>query len=186
MRVSDESPVFYQTRFLLFAIRSNCDRRFSGETGKRGGIQQVEHGSGHCKQRPEDLRDYSVIIIIKCSVLEQYPVTDLQELLTKLSGGKKFTKIDLSQADQCNWGLRQKAECTPQLTVIQNYIKRIETFHLQSLSFKAPLKTSLKTFRAACATLMTSWFLGKLIKRNPPGQRSPCVSDYKLTLCEGA
>jgi len=35
MRVSDESPVFYQTAIF---IRAKCDRRFSGETGKRGDI----------------------------------------------------------------------------------------------------------------------------------------------------
>lgn len=47
MRVSDESPVFYQTAIFIWA---KCNRRFSGETGKRGDIQQVEHGSGHWKQ----------------------------------------------------------------------------------------------------------------------------------------
>ena len=47
-----------------------------------------------------DLRicgDYSVTIN-KFSDLEQYPVPTLEELLNNLSGRKRFTKIDLSQA----------------------------------------------------------------------------------------
>ena len=43
-------------------------------------------------------RDYSVTLM-NFSVLEQYPVPTLEELLTKLSAvGKKFTKFDISQA----------------------------------------------------------------------------------------
>ena len=41
--------------------------------------------------------DYSVTIN-KFSILEQYLVLTLEDLLTELSGGKIFTKIDLSQA----------------------------------------------------------------------------------------
>ena len=47
-----------------------------------------------------DLRicgDYSVTMN-KFSEMEQYPIPCLEELLSKLSGGKRFTKIDLSQA----------------------------------------------------------------------------------------
>ena len=31
---------------------------------------------------------------------------------------------------------------------------------------------------------MTSWYQVKLIKRNPSGQPSSCISDYKLTPCK--
>ena len=37
--------------------------------------------------------DYSVTIN-KFSVMEQYPIPSLEELLSKLSGGTRFTKID--------------------------------------------------------------------------------------------
>ena len=33
----------------------------------------------------------------QCSVMEPYPIPSLEELLSKLSGGTRFTKIDLSQ-----------------------------------------------------------------------------------------
>ena len=36
--------------------------------------------------------------INKFSVMEQYPIPSLEELLSKLSGRTRFTKIDLSQA----------------------------------------------------------------------------------------
>ena len=52
-----------------------------------------------------DLRicgDYSVTIN-KFSVMEQYPIPSLEELLSKLSGGTRFTKIDLSQAYHQRW-----------------------------------------------------------------------------------
>ena len=68
-------------------------------------IEKVEHSEWASSTVPivkanGDLRicgDYSVTIN-KFSVLEQYPIPTLEELLSTLSGGKKFTKIDLSQA----------------------------------------------------------------------------------------
>ena len=68
-------------------------------------IEKVEHSQWATPTVPivkpnGDLRiwdDYSVTIN-KFSVLEQYPVPTLEELLSKLSGGKRFIMIDLSQA----------------------------------------------------------------------------------------
>ena len=68
-------------------------------------MEKVEHSEWASPTVPvikpnDDLRicgDYSVTIN-KFSDLEQYPVPTLEELLNNLSGGNRFTKIDLSQA----------------------------------------------------------------------------------------
>ena len=41
--------------------------------------------------------DYKVMIN-KVSRLEQYPIPRIEDLYTKLSGGKKYTKLDMSNA----------------------------------------------------------------------------------------
>ena len=68
-------------------------------------IEKVQHSEWASPTVPiikpnGDLRicgDYSVTMN-KFSEMEQYPIPCLEELLSKLSGGKRFTKIDLSQA----------------------------------------------------------------------------------------
>ena len=87
-------------------------------------IEKVEHSQWATPTVPivksnGDLRiwdDFSVTIN-KFSVLEQYPVPTLEELLSKLSGGKIFTLIDLSQAYH-QLERTQKSESTLQLTLI--------------------------------------------------------------------
>ena len=69
-----------------------------------------------------DLRicgDHSVTIN-KFSVMEQYPIPSLKELLSKLSGGTRFTKLDLSQAyHQLELTPEsRKYKCTPPSTLI--------------------------------------------------------------------
>lgn len=39
------------------------------------------------------------VTINPVTVVEKYPVPKIDELLTKLSGGKRFTKLDLRDAD---------------------------------------------------------------------------------------
>ena len=104
LRVSDESPVFTKARVVPFAIRSKYEKALEKLVAEDI-IEKVEHSEWASPTVPivkanGDLRicgDYSVTIN-KFSVLEQYPIPTLEELLSTLSGGKKFTKIDLSQA----------------------------------------------------------------------------------------
>ena len=68
-------------------------------------IDKVEHSEWVSPKVPivkpnGDLRicgDYS-LTLNRFSVMEQYPTASLEELLSQLSGEKRFTKIDLSQA----------------------------------------------------------------------------------------
>lgn len=68
-------------------------------------IEKVEHSAWASPTVPvikpnRDMRicgDYSVTIN-RYATLEQYPVPTFDELPSKLLGGKKYTKLDLSQA----------------------------------------------------------------------------------------
>ena len=87
-----------------FAIRSKYEEALEKLVAEDI-IKKVEHSEWASPTVPifkpnDDLRicgDYSVTIN-KFSVMEQYPIPGLEKLLSKLSGGTRFTKIDLSQA----------------------------------------------------------------------------------------
>ena len=104
LRVKEVNPVFTKPRVVPFAIRSRYEKALEKLVADDI-IEKVEHSEWASPTVPivkpsGDLRicgDYSVTIN-KFSVFEQYPVPTLEELLSKLSGGKRFTKIDLSQA----------------------------------------------------------------------------------------
>ena len=103
LRVKDENPVFTKPRVVPFSIRSKYEEALE-KLVEEDIIEKVEHSEWASPTVPVikpngDLRicgDYSVTIN-KFSVLEQYPVPTLEELLSKLPGGKKFTKIYFSQ-----------------------------------------------------------------------------------------
>ena len=100
LRVKDEKPVFIEPRVVPFTIHSKYEEALE-KLVEEDIIEKVEHSEWASPTVPVikpngDLRicgDYSVTIN-KFSVLEQYPVPTLEELLSKLPGGKKFTKID--------------------------------------------------------------------------------------------
>ena len=104
LRVREENPAFTKPRVVPFAIRPKYKDALQKLVAEDI-IKKVEHSEWASPTAPivkanGDLRifgDY-FITVNKFSVLEQYPVPTLEELLSKLSGGKKFTKMDLSQA----------------------------------------------------------------------------------------
>ena len=104
LRVKEANPVFIKPRVVPFAIRSKYEEALEKLVAEDI-IEKVEHSEWASPTVPivkpnGDLRicgDYSVTIN-KFSVMEQYPIPGLEELLSKLSGGTRFTKIDLSQA----------------------------------------------------------------------------------------
>ena len=104
LRVKEANPVFIKPRVVPFAIRSKYEEALEKLVAEDI-IEKVEHSEWASPTVPivkpnGDLRicgDYSVTIN-KFSVMEQYPIPSLEELLSKLSGGTRFTKIDLSQA----------------------------------------------------------------------------------------
>ena len=89
--------MFIKARVVPFAIRS----KYEGPLEKMIGddtIEKVEDSDWASLTFPivkanGDLRicgDYSVTIKKKFSLLEQYPIPTLEELLSSLSGGKKI------------------------------------------------------------------------------------------------
>ena len=104
LRVKEANPVFIKPRVVPFAIRSKYEEALEKLVAEDI-IEKVEHSEWASPTVPivkpnVDLRicgDYSVTIN-KFSVMEQYPIPSLEELLSKLSGGTRFTKIDLSEA----------------------------------------------------------------------------------------
>ena len=103
LRVKDEKPVFIEPRVVPFTIHSKYEEALE-KLVEEDIIEKVEHSEWASPTVPVikpngDLRicgDYSATIN-KFSLLEQYPVPTLEELLSKLQGGKKFTNIDFSQ-----------------------------------------------------------------------------------------
>ncbi|XP_048586216.1 uncharacterized protein K02A2.6-like [Nematostella vectensis] len=104
LQVDDSNPVFVKPRTVPFAVRDKYEQSLE-KLEAEDIIERVEHSDWASPTVPVvkpsgDLRicgDYSVTIN-KHSTLEQYPVPSLEELLGKLAGGKKYTKLDLSQA----------------------------------------------------------------------------------------
>ncbi|XP_015780595.1 PREDICTED: uncharacterized protein K02A2.6-like [Acropora digitifera] len=104
LRVKEANPVFIKPRVVPFAIRSKYEEALEKLVAEDI-IEKVEHSEWASPTVPivkpnGDLRicgDYSVTIN-KFSVMEQYPIPSLEELLSNLSGGTRFTKIGLSQA----------------------------------------------------------------------------------------
>lgn len=104
LKVKDENPVFVKPRVVPFAVRDQYEAALD-KLEREDIIEKVEHSEWASPTVPvmkpdggmRICGDYSVTIN-KYATLEQYPVPSLEELLSNLSGGKKFTKLDLSQA----------------------------------------------------------------------------------------
>ena len=126
LRVKEANPVFIKPREVPFAIRSQYEEALEKLVAEDI-IEKVEHSEWASPTVPivkpnGDLRicgDYSVTIN-KFSVMEQYPIPSLEELVSKLSGGKHFT-ILIYLRRTINSSLHPKVGSTPQLTLIRVY-----------------------------------------------------------------
>ena len=104
LRVNEECPVFMKARTVPFAIRKQYEQALD-KLEEDGIIERVDYSEWASPVVPivkpdGSLRlcgDYSCTIN-KFSTLEPYPVPTLEDLMGKLQGGKKFTKLDLSKA----------------------------------------------------------------------------------------
>jgi transposase InsO family protein len=97
-------PVFCKARPVPFAIKKKIEDELTRLEGA-GIIQKVTHSDWAAPLVPVvkpsgKLRlcgDFKVTIN-KFAVLDRYPLPRIDELFTNLAGGKKFSKLDLSQA----------------------------------------------------------------------------------------
>ena len=104
LRVKDDNCVFVDPRVVPFAIQKKYEEALEKLVAEDT-IEKVDHSERASPTVPvikpngdmRICRDYSVTIN-QHSNLEQYPVPTLEDLLSKLSGGQKYTKLYLSQA----------------------------------------------------------------------------------------
>ena len=157
LRVKEANSVFIKPRIVPFAIRSKYEEALEKLVAEDI-IEKVEHSEWASPTVPivkpnSDLRicgDHSVTIN-KFSVIEQYPIPSLEELLSKLSGGTRFTKLDLSQA-------YHQLELTPESR------KYKCSPPSRSIPIQAPNVRSYKAFQVVVFVLTTYWYLGKQMK----------------------
>lgn len=100
----NSKPIFFKARPIAFALRDKIDKEID-RLVELGVLVPVEHSDYASPIVPVLKRngtvrlcaDYSVSIN-KQLVVEQYPLPTANELFSKLHGGQKFTKLDLSMA----------------------------------------------------------------------------------------
>ena len=104
LRVDDSDPIFHKARPVPFSITEKYEEALE-KLEAEGVIRKVEHSKWASPTVPvlksdgsiRICADYSRSINAK-SDLEHYLLPTIEEMLAKLSGGDKFTKLDLSQA----------------------------------------------------------------------------------------
>nr|XP_034838819.1 uncharacterized protein K02A2.6-like [Maniola hyperantus] len=100
----DSKPVFFKARPLAFALRDKVNKEID-RLLELGVLEPVEHSEYASPIVPVLKRNGSVrlcadysVSINKQLVIEKYPLPTVSELFSKLHGGQKFTKLDLSMA----------------------------------------------------------------------------------------
>ncbi len=100
------TPRFYKPRSVPYALRQKIETELDRMLGE-GIIEPVKYSEWACPIVPVLKPDSSVRIcgdfkltVNRVSKLEQYPIPTLEDLCTKLSGGQKFSKLDMSHAYQ--------------------------------------------------------------------------------------
>ena len=104
LRVDDAHPVFLKPRKVPFAITEKYDEALD-QLERDGILEKVEYSQWATPTVPVKKPDGSIRICADYSrtlnahsPLESYPLPTIAEIRAKLSGGTKFTKIDLKQA----------------------------------------------------------------------------------------
>ncbi|XP_046373937.2 uncharacterized protein K02A2.6-like [Haliotis rufescens] len=102
----DATPKFFKPRSVPYALRQKIEVELDRLLSE-GIIEPIKHSEWACPIVPVIKPDSSVRIcgdfkltVNQFSKLEQYPIPTLEDLCTKLSGGVKFTKLDMSHAYQ--------------------------------------------------------------------------------------
>ena len=161
LRIRNENPVFTKPRVVRFAIQSKYEDALEKLVAEDI-MEKVEHSEWASPTVPivkanGDLTicgDYSTTIN-KFSVVDKYPVPTLEELLSKFSGWKKFTKIDLCQVYhqlELNPESRKYSTINTHLGLYQ--YKRL-TFGVSSAVsiFQRTIENVLKNFPGCCVRI---------------------------------
>ena len=99
-------PRFYKSRTLPFALREKVDKQLKKEIDM-GVLEPVSHAEWAAPIVPVLKSDGSVRICgnfkmtaNKAVRVDKYPLPRIEEIFSRLSSGKVFSKLDLSQAYQ--------------------------------------------------------------------------------------
>ncbi|XP_039757370.1 uncharacterized protein K02A2.6-like [Pararge aegeria] len=116
-------PVFMRARPLAFALREPVERALDQLT-RDGILTPVDRSDWATPIVPVVKKDGNIRIcadykltLNKNIVVDRYPLPRVEDLLVRLHGGKRFTKIDLSQA-YCQFELDERSK---QYTVINTH-----------------------------------------------------------------
>lgn len=105
---ADAKPVFSKARSVPYAYRSKVEKELERLT-ELGIIEPIESSDWAapivCVAKKDAKNSIRICGDFKCTVnrvskLDRYPIPKIEDLFTKLAGGKKFTKLDMSQAYQ--------------------------------------------------------------------------------------
>ena len=98
--------VFHRARSVLFALRVKVEKDLE-RLQTEGIIEPVQYSDWAAPIVPVIKSDGSVricgdykVTVNKAAKVDKYPIPRIDDLFTSLSGGKKFTKLDLSHAYQ--------------------------------------------------------------------------------------
>lgn len=136
LQLTDQEPVYVRARPVPLALRARVERELE-RLEAEGTIYRVEHSDYGTPIVPVikangDIRicgDYKVTINRKLK-REFYPLPRIEELFATLSGGKEFTKIDLTHAYQQTMLTEDSQPCTAITTHIGTFVYRRTPFGL--------------------------------------------------------
>jgi hypothetical protein len=99
-------PIFYKARTVPLALRQKVERELE-RLEKQGVIEPVQFSDWAAPIVPVEKRDGNIRIcgdykltVNRAAQTEVYPIPIIQEIFASLSGGKTFSKLDLSHAYQ--------------------------------------------------------------------------------------
>ena len=99
-------PVFYRARSIPFALRAKVEKELY-RLHAEGIMQPTQFSDWAAPIVPVIKGDGNVricgdykVTINKAAKIDKYPIPRIDDLFASLSGGKKFTKLDLSHAYQ--------------------------------------------------------------------------------------
>lgn len=136
LQLTDKEPVYVRARPVPIALRARVERELE-RLEAEGTIYRVNHSEYGTPIVPVikgngDIRicgDYKVTVNRKLK-RDPYPLPRIEELFAVLSGGKEFTKIDLTNAYQQTILTEDSQPCTAITTHIGTFVYRRTPFGL--------------------------------------------------------
>lgn len=142
LQLTDNEPIYVRARPVPLALRARVERELE-RLEAEGTIYRVEHSDYGTPIVPViktngDIRicgDYKVTINRKLK-REFYPLPRIEELFATLSGGREFSKIDLTHAYQQTMLTDDSQPCTAITTHIGTFVYRRTPFGLSCVPEK--------------------------------------------------